>query len=145
MKSGSNSNFYYPTIKFIANYGLIFGGLFMLLIGTLGLNKAKTQMEITEEARKVTVEIIEAPSDCERIGRRGGFCKLKYNDKVFNKKTGRKFCRLVEGKKEITMFTNAEKDKLIFLNEYEKEHNWISGIGLCLFGIIITYKGWKQK
>ena len=109
------------------------------------MNKAKTQMDITTEGRKVMVDIIESPPDCERIGRRGGFAKLKFNGKVFNKKTGHKFCSLVEGKKKITMLTNAEKSKIIFLNEYEKEHNWIAGIGLCLFGIVIAYKGWKQK
>ncbi|MBM1106964.1 hypothetical protein JQC67_12505 [Aurantibacter crassamenti] len=145
MKSGLNSDFYYPIIKFIANYGLIIGGLFILLFGLLAMNKAKTQMDITTEGRKVMVEVIESPPDCERIGRRGGFAKLKFNGKVFNKKTGHKFCSLVEGKKKITMLTNAEKSKIIFLNEYEKENNWIAGIGLCLFGIVIAYKGWKQE
>ena len=117
----------------------------MILVGILALNKAKSQMDMTTEGRRVTVKIIESPPDCDRIGRRGGYCKLKYNNMVFIKKTGRKFCNLVEGKKEVIMLTNVEKDKLIFLNEYEKENNWISGIGLCLFGIVITYKGWKQK
>ena len=117
----------------------------MLLIGIMGLNQAKFQMDMTEEGRKVVVEIIEAPSDCDRIGRRGGFCKLKFNGSILIKKTGRKYCELVEGKKEIIMLTNYEQDKLIFLNEYEKEHNWISGIGLCCFGIVIAFKGWRQK
>ncbi|WP_422350307.1 hypothetical protein [Flagellimonas sp.] len=132
-------------IFFFGNYGLILGGLFMVLIGFIVMNKARTQMNLTEEGRRVPVEILKSPADCDRIGRRGGYCTLKFNGREIIKRTGHKFCELVEGKKEIVMLTNAEKSKLIFLNEYEKEHNWISGIGLCLFGIVITYKGWKQR
>src|SRR5690606_20570425 len=100
------SKIYSVLINFIAKYGLIFGGIFILLMGIMGLNKAKTQLDIHQKDLKVNVEIVEAPSDCERIGRRGGFCKLKFNGQIFNKKTGRKFCDLVEGKKNIIMLTN---------------------------------------
>ncbi len=65
---------------------------------------------MTREGRKVKVEIIESTSYCDRIRKRGGFCKLKFNNKIFNKKTKHTFCSLVEGKKGITMLTNADKD-----------------------------------
>lgn len=100
---------------------------------------------MTEENLVVTARVLETPVNCNEIRRRGGFYKLQYNGQVFVKRGNRIICESVVGKNEVAMLTNSEMNKLVFLNEYEESNDFLSGILLGLFGIVIVYKGWKNK
>ncbi len=119
--------------------------MFILTIAIVVLNNGISKKIITQENRVVTAQVLEVPNNCDALGRRGGFCKLKFNGQVFIKKINRIFCESVIGKSEVEMLTNKQGTKLIFLNEYEKTYDILSGTLLGLFGIVIVYKGWKNK
>lgn len=116
----------------------------MLVIAVVVLNNGLVKKEITEENRVVSAQIIETPKDCDDLGRRGGFYKLQYNGMVFVKRGNRLICETVIGKNKLEVLTNAEMDKLVFLNEYEESNDLLYGILLGLFGTVIVYKGWKK-
>ncbi|MFH4968743.1 hypothetical protein V8G61_11125 [Gaetbulibacter sp. M240] len=132
-------------LSFIIKYGLLIGGLFMLLISLIIINNGFKKKQITKENKIVTVKVIESPTDCDNLGRRRDYCKLKFNGQIFVKNVNRIFCELVVGKKEIKMLTNEKKDELVFPNEYENSKDFLYGILLVLFAIVISYKGWKNK
>tara|TARA_R110000744_G_scaffold378872_1_gene495718 strand:- start:4367 stop:4777 length:411 start_codon:yes stop_codon:yes gene_type:complete len=131
-------------LTFILTKGLIIGGLFMLIISVIILNNGMVKKRITEENNVVSAKVLETPMDCDNLGRRGGYYKLQYNGQVFVKKGNRLICETIYGKKEVNVLTNAQMDKLIFLNEYEESNDFLYGILLGFFGLVITYKGWKK-
>ena len=116
----------------------------MLAITVIVFNNGMVKKKITEENRVVSAKVIETPMECDNIGRRGGYYKLQYNGQVFVKKGNRLICESIYGKQEVNVLTNAQMDKLIFLNEYEESNDFLYGILLGLFGLAITYKGWKK-
>ncbi|UKM66598.1 hypothetical protein GSB9_03188 [Flavobacteriaceae bacterium GSB9] len=125
-------------------YGLIIGGLIILLVTLINLNHEFTIKRITEENKIVVAQVIDSPKDCDNLGRRGEYCKLEFNGQIFVKNLNRIFCELVVDKKEIKMLTNEKMDELIFLNEYENSNDFVYGILLGLFSIVIIYKGLKK-
>jgi hypothetical protein len=131
-------------ISFIFKYGLIIGGLFILLISGIIINNGFLKKQITKENVIVTAKVIESPKDCDDLGRRGGYCKLEFNGKTFVKNVNRIFCKSVADKKEVKMLTNGKMDELIFPNEYENSNDFVYGLLLGLFAIVIIYKGFKK-
>lgn len=124
--------------------GLVIGGLSMVIIAIVIIHNGITKKKIIKENRIVTAKVLESPADCDYLGRRGGFYKLKYNGQIFVKKGNRIICESIIGKNEVHMLTNEKMDKLVFLNEYEESNDFLSGTLLGVFGIVIAYKGWKN-
>ena len=116
----------------------------MLVITVVVLNNGIVKKRITEEKRVVSAKVLETPIDCDNLGRRGGFYKLQYNGQLFVKSGNRLICETIIGKNEVDVLTNEQMDKIMFLNEYEESNDFISGILLGIFGIVILYKGWKK-
>ncbi|MDF4222757.1 hypothetical protein PXC01_14230 [Maribacter sp. M208] len=131
-------------ISFIITKGLIIGGFFMLIIAIIILNNGVVKKRITEQNKIVTAKVLETPKDCDNLGQRGGYYKLTYNGQVFLKKGNRLICETIIGKSDIEVLTNDNKDKIVFLNEYEESNDFWSGILLGIIGIVIAYKGWKK-
>ena len=111
----------------------------MLVVALIILNNGIVKKRITEDNNVVSAKVLETPVDCDNLGRRGGYYKLQYN-----KKGNRLICETIYGKNELNVLTNAQMDKLIFLNEYEESNDFLYGILLGLFALVITYEGWKK-
>ena len=118
-------------------------GFLVFLISLIILWNAFRDREINENSVKITVEVIEYPSDCSKISTRGRYCKLKYKGKVYVKRAGNKFCNLVSGKDTIVVLTNKNEDKLLFIDEYES-NQFMSGFIIMIVSIIIIIKGFKD-
>tara|TARA_R110000744_G_C19321296_1_gene557669 strand:- start:1168 stop:1518 length:351 start_codon:yes stop_codon:yes gene_type:complete len=116
----------------------------MLIVAVVVIDNGLTKKKITEENRIVSAKVLESPTDCHDIGRRGGFYKLQFNGQVFVKRGNRIICESIVGKNEVDVLTNERMDKVVFLNEFEESNDFLSGILLGLFGIVIIYKGWKK-
>ena len=129
---------------FLASKGLIFGGFFMIAISLIIIWKGIEKKQITEENRIVVATVVEAPTDCNDLGRRGGYYKLQFNDKVFVKSGNRIICESIVGKKEVDVLTNEEMDEIVLINEYEEYNLW-SGFVLVLVGSFISFKGWRSQ
>lgn len=131
--------------SFISNYGLIIGGLFMLMISGVVIDNGITKEQITKENKIVTVEVIESPNTCKDYGRRAEYWKLKYNETIFIKRVEKKFCQSIINKKELKMLTNKKKNKLLFLNEYQDSNDILFGCILSCIALIIIFKGYTIK
>lgn len=118
-------------------------GFIVFFISLIILSNAFKQREMNENPIKVTVEIIESPSDCSKITTRGGYCKLKYKGKVYVKRAGNKFCHLVSGKDTVVVLTNKSQDKLLFVDEYDS-NQFIYGIFIMIVSIVIVIKGFRN-
>ena len=116
----------------------------MLLISGIIINNGILKQQITKKNTIVTAKIIESPKNCNDLGRRGEYCKLEFNGKIFVKNVDRIFCELVADKKEVKMLTNGKMNELLFLNEYENSNDFVNGFLLGLFSIVIIYKGFKK-
>lgn len=114
----------------------------MLAIGAMLIWQTDQERKITELNIIVTVQIIEAPLSCKEVTTRGGYCKLKYNEEIFGKKAGIKFCPLLEGKTDVNMLSNEEGTKLLFPEEYQSQ-DYIFATLLCLISVIIFLQGLK--
>lgn len=99
-------------------------------------------MKVDESKIYIEATILEAPYDCSNISSRAGFCKLKYNDKVFVKRAGNKFCHLVTGKEKVKMLTNKDGDVLLFPNEFSF-NDIVLAFLLCLLSIFCLFRGLK--
>ena len=130
---------------FVLRHGLKIGGLFIVLISLVVINNGIVRKRMTEENRIVSAKVLETPLDCDDLGRGGGYYKLEFNGQVFVKNGNRLVCETVYGKEKIDVLSNSEMDKIIFLNEYENSKDFLYGTLLMLFGIVITYKGWKKR
>lgn len=91
--------------NFINNNLLLFGGIVMLFICCMVIWGNLIEYDIYRNGMEITAKVIEAPKDCENISKRGGFCKLEYNGKIYVKRAGNKFCYLVSGKSKVKMLT----------------------------------------
>ncbi|CAA0241868.1 hypothetical protein [Tenacibaculum maritimum] len=126
------------------NILLAFSGGLIFLISIVGLWTTYNKKVINENGIKVIANIIESPINCLNIkSRKDGYCKLEWKGKVYVKRAGKKFCHLVSGKKKIEMLTDAENEKLIFVDEYDSSQFGYSFM-LMLISFIVIYKGIKQ-
>ena len=85
-------------IDFVVKHGLKVGGLFMVFVSLIIVNNGIVRKRMTEENLIVSALVIETPSDCENLGRRGGIYRLEFNGQVFVKRWNRLMCELVIGK-----------------------------------------------
>ncbi|GGZ94223.1 hypothetical protein [Algibacter mikhailovii] len=132
------------TKAFLNSKGLIFGGFFMIAISLIIIWKGIEKKRITEENRIVVATVLETPTDCDNLGRRGGYYKLQFNDRIFVKSGNRIICESIVGKNEVDVLTNEEMDEIVLVNEYEEYNLW-SGFALVFIGSIISFKGWRSQ
>ncbi|MGS2764551.1 hypothetical protein [Sinomicrobium sp. M5D2P9] len=123
----------------VSKFLLWLGSLLMLVVSIVLLWKTNQKRLINAGNILVSVEIVEAPNKCSNIGKRGGYCTLKYNSKTFVKRAGNKFCHLVSGKMNLKMLTNKERNTFIFVGEYESAQFLYGGF-LFMIGLIIMIK-----
>ncbi len=69
--------------------------------------------DIHKNGFEITLNVIEAPKNCNNISSRRGFCKLEYNGKIYVERAGNKFCHLVSGKSK---GKNVDKQELFGFN-----------------------------
>lgn len=116
--------------------------IILLIISLFSIRSNYQKMRIDESKVYIEATIIEAPANCSNISSRGGFCKLKYKDKVFVKRAGNKFCHLVAGKEKVKMLTNKNSDILLFPNEFSFS-NIVLAFLLSFFSVFCFFKGLK--
>ncbi|WP_299187683.1 hypothetical protein [uncultured Aquimarina sp.] len=137
-----NVTFLEIKLLFISNL-LTLAGLLMLVISSFIIWGNLIDRDINENGIKIIAKIIESPLSCKKITKRGGYCKLVYNGKIYVEKAGKKFCHLVSGKKEVSMLTNKEGDKLLFPGQYDN-FEFLSGFLLALISIGVIIKGYNN-
>ena len=128
-------------LSFISNYGLIVGGIFMIMISIIGLRNGYLDKQITERNETVKVKVI----DCSETGNRHYFLKFEFKGKTFVKRTKSLYCEKISGKSEIEMLSNKKNDRFIFSDEYKTDNDYFFSSILGLMGIFIIYKGSKSK
>ena len=127
-------------LKLLLSYNLLpIGGLFLLFISIMGAWGDVIDYNIHKNGFSIIAKVIEAPIDCDNISRRGGFCKLEYNEKIYTKKAGRKFCHLVSGQETVKMITNKDADSLLFPDEFS-DFEFVSPFILLVFALFVMIK-----
>lgn len=123
---------------------VFFAGCLLMIVVSLGLIwKSFERRTITERGKTIIANIVEAPADCSELTTRGGYCKLKYNGKVFGKKAGIKFCSLVSKNTTVSMLTNEDEDVFLFVDEYDPIE-FLYSIAIIIIAIIIGIKGLRR-
>ena len=130
--------------NFILTNLLSVGGFLLFVISLLISWGNLIDYDIFKNGFEVTAKVIEAPLSCNKVGKRGGYCKLEYQGKIYVEKAGKKFCHLVSGKKEARVLTNNDGDKLLFIGEFN-DFEFASGFVIMLISIFIIIKGYKPN
>lgn len=113
----------------------------MVLIALIIVKNGFDRKKITEANIIVSAKVLESPSDCDNLGRRGGFYKIEYNGKIFVKRGNRLVCEKIYNRKNIDVLTNRERDKIVLFDEYENSGDFLYGTLLAIIGLFIIYKG----
>ena len=125
--------------KRVLDYLFIGGVILMVAVSISVMFKTYEKKTIKERGEQVLAEVIEAPDSCKNLGRRPPSSKIRYNDKIFIKRTDFEYCHFVSGKNSVIMLTNENGDELIFLNEYDPMDFAFSG-GIFLIALLISFK-----
>lgn len=126
---------------FLYRYGLIIGGVFMLLVSLIILRNGYLDKQMTEKNEKVTVKVIGCTKD-----RNGNyFFEFEFDNEVFLKRTKAQYCRYLKNENEAIMLTNKNRDRFIFRNEYKTNNNFIYGILFMGIALVIVFKGFKNR
>lgn len=97
------------------------------------------KMKIKERNEKVLAKVIEAPSSCSEINSNwDGYCKLEFENKVHILRAGKNFCGLVVNKNFVEMLVNKERNKLIFIEEFDSDQ-FGNGFFILAVSIISMY------
>lgn len=127
-------------LKLLISYNLLpIGGLFLLFISIMVTWGNMIDYNVYKNGFLVNVNILEAPSNCEKISSRGGFCTLEYKGNKYITRAGKKFCYLVSGQKSVQMITDKNATKLLFPNEFTY-FEFSSGFILIVIALIIMIK-----
>jgi len=127
-------------ILFIKNYGLVLGGILMLIVSLIGIRNGYIEKEITEGNKIVNVKVLKLSES-----RSNYHLKLEYRNKTFVERIDAENFRRIKGKTEVKMLTNKEHNKFIFSDAYEQNNNFLFGSLLGIIGLIIIYKGAKES
>lgn len=125
-------------ILFLGKYGLVIGGIFILVVSLIVIRNGFIEKEITKENRIVTVQVLELSKR-----RSNYYLKLHYDNKNFVERIDAEKFRRIKGEKEVKLLTNKKHTKFIFPNAFKQNNNFLYGILLSLIGLIIIYKGTK--
>jgi len=130
---------------FAKGYVHLITGLLVVIISLLSFFDTWNAMKIIDKGKKVEAIVVESPTNCNNITSRNGFCKLKYNQKLYNKRTkGEKYCNLVSGKKTVSMLTDEDESKLLFPGEYNPAI-FIYSFVMLLLSVWFFSKGYKKS
>ena len=112
----------------------LIGGLFIIIIGCIFIQKGLSQKNIVEQNNLIQVNII----SCSKVGK-SYFLKFEYDHKLYTKRTKYSYCQ--ENKKEgkIKLLANREYNEFIFLNEYQKDNGFVFGTIFLGFGIFLIF------
>ena len=130
-------------VKLFFNYNsLTVAGFVVLFIGTMVTWGNLIDYNIYKNGFPVIAKVIEAPTDCNNISSRGGYCTLEYKNKKYVIKAGNKFCYLVSGQKTVEMHTDKEGTDLSFPSEFTY-FEFYSGFLILAFGLFCIIKYYK--
>jgi len=127
-------------LKYLIKYGLILGGIFMILVSLIIIRNGYLDKKITESNKTVNVKVI----DCYETGKRNYFLKFEFNGKTFVKRTKEKYCKKINDTENIELLTNQNNDRFIFADEYETDNDFVYGLLLLGFATLIIYKGYRN-
>lgn len=127
-------------LTFINKYGLIIGGIFMLLVSLIIIRNGYLDKQISERNEKVIVKVI----DCYETGKRNYFLKFEFDNKEFVKRTKAQYCRNLKNTNETELLSNKNHDRFIFIDEYETDNDFLYGFLLIGFALVIIFKGYKK-
>jgi hypothetical protein len=129
--------------KLFINYNILTtAGFVFLFIGTMGTWGKLIDYNIYKNGRPILAKVLEAPTDCNKISSRGGYCTLEYQNRKYVIKAGNKFCYLVSGQKTVKMLTDEEGTDLSFPGEFTYFELFLGLLFLAigLFCVIKYYK-----
>ncbi len=126
-------------LLFLKKYGLILGGILMIIVSLIGVRNGFIEQKITKENRIANVRVLELSES-----RSNYYLKLQYGNKAFVERIDATNFRRIKGKEEIQMLTNKEHSKFIFPDAFKQNNNFLYGSLLGFIGLIIIFKGTKQ-
>ena len=127
-------------LTFLTKYGLILGGIFMILVSLIIIRNGYLDKKITESNKTVNVKVI----DCYQTGKRNYFLKFELNGKTFVKRTKEKYCKKIKDAENIQLLTNQNNDRFIFADEYKTDNDFVNGFLLLGFALVIIFKGYRN-
>ncbi|NAS14137.1 hypothetical protein [Poritiphilus flavus] len=114
----------------------------MAVISCVIITRTFEKRTVQERNEEVLAEILEAPNSCDNLGRRPPYSKIRYNNRVYIKKTSNRFCHLVSNRDNVKMLINEEGNELLFPNEYDPAQFLYGGALLLIAVIIFVRKFW---
>ena len=112
----------------------------MLVISSIIIRNGYLDKEITERNEKVVVRVI----DCYETGKKNYFLKFAFENNIVVKRTKAKYCRNLKNTNQTELLTNENRDRYIFIDEYETDNDFLFGFILSGVALIIIFKGYKS-
>lgn len=114
-------------------------GFFFIIVGLLISWGNLIDYNIYKNGFPIMAKVLEAPTDCNKISSRGGYCTLEYQNRKYVIKAGNKFCYLVSGTRTVQMLTDDSGEDLLFPGEFTY-FEFSTGFIFIAIGIIIVIK-----
>lgn len=125
------------------NY-LHIASIIVSIIGILGIVSSIEEKNEFEKGRKVVMNVIEKPFDCNSINTRNTFIKLEFKGRVYINKVGPNFCDYLE-KDAIKVILSPDEQTIYFESEYKNFFgDTISGVMILFIGILCFLKSRKK-
>ena len=128
---------------FITYNILTAAGFVLLFIGTMATWGKLIDYNIYKNGFPIIAKVLEAPTDCNKISSRGGYCTLEYQNRKYVIKAGHKFCYLVSGQKTVKMLTDVDGTDLSFPSEFTYSELFL-GFLFFIFGLFCVIKYYKS-
>ena len=123
---------------------LLVFSIFLLAISFILFYGTYEKREIASRGEVIEALVKEAPEDCNNINTNwDGYCSLEYKGKIYVVSAGKKFCSLVSGKEKVEMLINEDKNKMIFLEEYNSSQ-FGNGVFILLVSLFAIYSSIKS-
>ncbi|CAM1351904.1 hypothetical protein [Tenacibaculum halocynthiae] len=123
---------------------LLFLSIVFLVVSIIVLYGTYEKMKIKAKGEIVIVKVKQAPENCSIINSNwDGYCRLEYKDKYYVVRAGKKFCSLVSGRENVEMLISEDRNKIIFLEEYESSE-FGGGLFIFLVALFAVYSSIKS-
>jgi hypothetical protein len=116
---------------------------FFIIVGLLVSWGNLIDYSIYKNGFPIIAKVLEAPTDCNKISSRGGFCTLEYQNRKYVIRAGNKFCYLVSGQKTVEMLTDVDGTDLSFPGEFTYSELFL-GFLFFIFGLFCVIKYYKS-
>lgn len=111
----------------------------LLLIACVVLYNAYEKMQIAKRNEIILAKVLEVPESCSEIKSNwDGYCKLKFEKKVYVIRAGKNFCSKVINSEFVEMLTDMERSRLMFEGEYNP-NEFGNGIFILTISIVALY------